>query len=81
MSARVVPGHHYDGDRFFLVSGVLAQAAAEWASQLTVTSAGPVPLYSSCTAASWALWREDSAGKMPRAGQGRPAVRFCRPSS
>jgi hypothetical protein len=80
MSARVASGR-YDGDRFFLVSGVPVQAPARWASQLTATSAGPAPPDSGVTAASWALWLADGTGKVPRVSQGRLAGRFCPPSS
>jgi hypothetical protein len=78
MSARVASGYFDDGDGFFLVSGV---PAAEWARQLTVTCAGPVPPDSAIAAATQALCLAEGTGKTPRAGHGRPAVRFCRSSS
>ena len=81
MSARLGPGHLNERDRFSLFAGVPAQAAAERASQLTVTSAGPVPPDHGIASASRALWLAEGTGKMPRAGQGRPAERFCPPSS
>jgi hypothetical protein len=81
MSAMVASGHFYDGYCSFLLSGVPAQAAAERASQLTGTCAGPVPPDSAITAAARTWWLADGAGKVPRVSQGRPAGRFCASSS
>jgi hypothetical protein len=81
MSAWVASGHFNGGDCCFLVSGEPAQSGAERASQVTVTSAGPKSLDCGVAAATWAVWLADSAGKVPRAGRRRPAVRLCRRSS
>jgi hypothetical protein len=81
MSAMVASGHFYDGDRCFLLTVMPAQAAAEQASQLTVTCAGPVPPDSRITAAARTLWLADGVGEVPRVSQGRPAGRFCTPPS
>jgi hypothetical protein len=81
MSASVASGHFYGGDRFFLVSGVPPQIAAEWASQLTVASADPMSADCGIATATRAVWLADGAGNVARAGQRRHAVRLCRRSS
>jgi hypothetical protein len=77
MSARVASGHFYDGDGFFLVSGAPAEAALERASQLTITSAGPLPPDRGIAAATQTLWQADGNGRTPRVRRSRPAGRFC----
>lgn len=81
MSARVISDCICGGDCFFPVSGVPAHAAAEWASQLTVTSGGPMSPGRGIAAATRAACLADGTGKVPRASQRRHAVRLCWGSS